>query len=73
MTESDHPILAGLDGEALVFQSPLELEIVPRGLRVLVPRGTTPGFVPPGEAVAAQLIGVNLLAGLDDTPAPAPE
>jgi diacylglycerol kinase family enzyme len=64
--ESDHPILAGLDGEALAFESPLTLKIMPRGLRVLVPRGTRPGYVPPAENIAAQLIGLNLLAGLDD-------
>lgn len=66
--ESDRPILAGLDGEALSFESPLVLEIVPRGLRVLVPRGTKPGYVPPAETFAARLIGVSLLAGLDDGP-----
>ena len=36
MLESDNPILAGLDGEALTFEPPLVLKIVPRGLRVLV-------------------------------------
>ena len=66
--ESDRPILAGLDGEALAFDSPLTLKIVPKGLRVLVPRGTKPGYIPPVETIAAQLIGVNLLAGLDEQP-----
>ena len=66
--ESDNPILAGLDGEALTFEPPLVLRIVPKGLRVLVPRGTTPGYVPPAETFAAELIGVNLLAGLDGEP-----
>ena len=66
--ESDGPILAGLDGEALAFDSPLTLTIVPKGLRVLVPRGTRPGYIPPAETIAAQLIGVNLLAGLDEQP-----
>jgi len=66
--ESDNPILAGLDGEALTFEPPLVLKIVPRGLRVLVPRGTKPGYVSPVETFAAQLIGVSLLAGLDGGP-----
>lgn len=66
--ESDNPILAGLDGEALTFEPPLVLRIVPKGLRVLVPRGTKPGYVPPAETFAAQLIGLNLLAGLGGEP-----
>ena len=60
---SDQPILAGLDGEALAFDSPLELVIRPRGLRVLVPSGTRPGYVPPRETLAAELIGLARLAG----------
>ena len=62
--ESEAPIQAGLDGEALTFESPLELIIRPRALRVLVPAGTKPGFVPPREAVAAGLIGIGRLAGV---------
>jgi diacylglycerol kinase family enzyme len=64
LLESDDPILAGLDGEALTFDSPLELVIRPRGLRVLVPAGTKPGYVPPREAIAAGLIGLARLAGV---------
>ena len=63
--ESDGPILAGLDGEALKFQSPLTLRILPKGLRALVPRGTRPGYVPPAVALAAELSGITLLAGYD--------
>ena len=62
---SDDTIRAGLDGEALLFDSPLVLKIVPKALRVLVPRGTRPGYVPPAEALAAQLIGSGRLAGVD--------
>lgn len=62
--ESDGPILAGLDGEALAFESPLVLAIKPRGLRVLVPAGTKPGYVPPREAFAAELLGLARLAGV---------
>jgi hypothetical protein len=70
--ESDQPILAGLDGEALTFESPLELLIRPRGLRVLVPAGTKPGYFPPSKALAAELVGLARLAGVpgadDDQP-----
>ena len=67
LLESDEPILAGLDGEALTFDSPLELVIRPRGLRVLVPAGTKPGYVPPREAIAADIIALARLAGLPGT------
>ncbi|MGI9644700.1 MAG: diacylglycerol/lipid kinase family protein [Ilumatobacteraceae bacterium] len=62
--ESDSPILAGLDGEALSFESPLDLKIVPRGLRVLVPVGTRPSYLPRREAFAAGVIGLARLAGV---------
>ncbi len=62
--EADGPILAGLDGEALTFESPLELVMKPRGLRVLVPAGTKPGYVPPRETFAAELLGLASLAGV---------
>lgn len=65
--ESDAPILAGLDGEALTFDSTLELVTRPRGLRVLVPAGTKPGYVPTREALAAELIGLARLAGVPGT------
>jgi diacylglycerol kinase family enzyme len=61
--ESDEPILAGLDGEALEFESPLNLVIRPKGLRVLVPAGTRPGYVPTGEVVAAKLLDLAHTAG----------
>ena len=67
LLESDEPIVAGLDGEALTFDSTLELVIRPRGLRVLVPAGTKPGYVPPSEAIAAGLIGLGRLAGVPGT------
>lgn len=62
--ESDEPILAGLDGEALQFASPLHLKVQPKGLTVLVPAGTRPGYVPPGEVVAARLLDLSETAGL---------
>lgn len=64
--ESDEPILAGLDGEALEFESPLNLSTRPRGLRVLVPAGTRPGYVPAGEVVAAKLLDLAETTGLSD-------
>ena len=62
--ESDQPILAGLDGEALVFESPLVLKIVPRGLRVIVPAGTRPGYLTRREAFAADVVGLARVAGV---------
>ena len=64
--ESDEPILAGLDGEALQFESPLNIQIRSKGLRVLVPTGTRPGYVPAGEVVAAKLLDLAETAGLGD-------
>ncbi len=63
--ESDVPILAGLDGEAVVFEPPLDLRIRPRALRVLVPRGTTPGYRSAAEAVIAGISGSSV--SLDST------
>lgn len=64
--ESDEPILAGLDGEALQFDSPLNVQVQPKGLRVLVPTGAKPGFVPRGEVVAAKLLDLAETTGLAD-------
>ena len=64
--ESGEAILAGLDGEALQFESPLTLSIRPRGLRVLVPAGTQPGYVPADEAVAAKLLDLAETSGFSD-------
>jgi diacylglycerol kinase family enzyme len=62
--DSDGPIMAGLDGEALTFEPPVALTIRPRGLRVLVPAGTKPGYVPRREAIAADVLGVARLGGV---------
>lgn len=61
--ESNDPILGGLDGEALEFESPLDISVRPKGLRVVVPRGTKPGYVSRGEAVAARLIDMAKTGG----------
>jgi diacylglycerol kinase family enzyme len=62
--ESDGPILAGLDGEAVQFESPLELSVRPKALRVLVPRGTEPGYQSIGEVFKAGLDELTNLAGV---------
>ncbi len=62
--ESDEKILAGLDGEAVAFDSPLNLTIRPQALHVLVPAGTQPGYVPAGEAAAAKLLDLAETTGL---------
>lgn len=65
--ESDHPIQAGVDGEAILFESPLQLSIVARGLKVLVPEGTRPGYLAPGKAAVARLIDLVSLGGEDES------
>ena len=56
-------MLAGLDGEALIFESPLDISARPKGLRVVVPRGTKPGYVSRGETVAARLVDMAKTGG----------
>lgn len=64
--ETDDPeVLTGVDGEALSFASPLDIGIHHRGLRVLVPAGVRPGYLPPGEKIAARLFDV---AAIGPTP-----
>jgi diacylglycerol kinase family enzyme len=64
--ESDEPILAGLDGEAVQFESPLDLVVRSNELSVLVPAGTKPGYVPKGEVIAARLLDLAETAGLGE-------
>ncbi len=64
--ESNTAIEAGVDGEALKFTSPLTLEIRPKSLRVLVPQGTKPGFVPRRDAMVAKFLDLAQLGGEDD-------
>ena len=64
--DADGPIKAGLDGEALVFDAPLDLVICHKALRVLVPAGTKPGYVPTRETFAAEIIGLANLAGVPE-------
>lgn len=52
-----------LDVTALAAVDPV---IRPKGLRVLVPAGTTPGYVPVGEAVAASILDLANLGGDPD-------
>lgn len=68
---SNEPLKAGLDGEALQFDSPVEITAHRRGLRVLVPRGTTPGYRTIGDQLALGLFELSNLGGIpfvtDDT------
>ena len=61
--ESDDTILAGVDGEAIQFDSPLDVSIRRRALTVLVPSGTKPGFMPPRQTVAARVLDIASLGG----------
>ena len=61
--ESDgSEILTGVDGEALTFESPLDVTVEKQGLRVLVPQGVQPGYLKPPEALAARLLDVAATA-----------
>lgn len=62
--DSDEPIQAGVDGEATVFDAPLTVSVHPSRLRVLVPRGTRPGYAPTRELVAARLLDLAETAGI---------
>jgi len=64
--ESGSTIQAGVDGEALQFTSPLITEVQPGGLRILVPAGTEPGYVPFTAAIEASLKGLLHLGGQGD-------
>ena len=61
-------ILTGVDGEALEFPSPLDITIRPKHLRVLVPAGVRPGYLPPGEVIAARLLDMAEIGGHLDGP-----
>ena len=67
--ESDNEtILTGVDGEALEFPAPLDITIRNKGLRVLVPAGVRPGYLPPGEVIAARLLDMVEIGGHLDGP-----
>ena len=51
------------NGEALEFAAPLNISSRPRGLRVLVPAGTRPGYLPPGQVIAAKLLDLAAVGG----------
>jgi diacylglycerol kinase family enzyme len=51
---------AGLDGETVVLTPPLDFRVVPRGLRVMVPRGTRIGL--DEQTVGSRGTVANLLA-----------
>ena len=54
----DDSVAAGVDGEALTFEAPVEMTLHAGALRVLVPAGTQPGYLSRGEKVAARLLDV---------------
>jgi diacylglycerol kinase family enzyme len=60
---SHQPIEAGVDGEALKFESPLEFEIVPAALRVRVARHH-PGYSPAALAESVRHGGIKRLLGV---------
>lgn len=64
--ESDDVIQAGVDGEATQFTSPLDFVSRAKSLRVLVPSGTKPGYLPRRDAVAARFLDLAHLGGEDD-------
>lgn len=76
---SDAPVEVGLDGEALVMESPLRFESLPGALRVRIP-AHAPGFSPAAAAVAMTAPNMANLARIaigrapepDPVPVPAP-
>jgi diacylglycerol kinase family enzyme len=61
--QSSEPIEAGVDGEALVFDSPLRFEIVPGALRVRV-APHHPGYSPAALADSVRRGGIRRLVGV---------
>jgi len=63
-------ILAGVDGEAMDLPSPLEIRVVPRGLRVIVPMGTPEPPAPADLLLSTQALGdlLSLAGGIDIGP-----
>jgi diacylglycerol kinase family enzyme len=69
--ESDGPvILAGVDGEAMELPAPLDIRVVPRGLRVIVPVGTPEPPAPTEPLLSTQALGdlLALAGGVDTGP-----
>ena len=57
---NDARVLAGVDGEAMELPAPLDIRVVPGGLRVIVPIGTPEPPAPTAGLLSTQAIG-NLL------------
>ena len=62
----DAQVVAGVDGESMPLSAPVQLRSVPRALRVLVPAGTRPGYLPPAEAFEARLLDLADLTTAED-------
>jgi len=67
LDSDDESIPAGLDGEAVQLNAPVELRSMPDGLRVLVPAGTRPGYLPPSQQAVERLLDVAGLSEGDET------
>ncbi len=63
-------VLAGVDGEAMELATPLVIRVVPGGLRVLVPVGTSAPPATTDRLLSAQALGslLEIAGGVDDTP-----
>ena len=53
----------GVDGESIDFPAPLNFEIRPKALHVLVPKGTTPGYISRAETRTAAILDLARLGG----------
>jgi diacylglycerol kinase family enzyme len=62
----DASIPAGLDGEAVQLDAPVDLRNVPGGLRLLVPAGARPGYVAPSQQAVERLLDIAGLSEADD-------
>lgn len=66
--DSDHPVPAGIDGEAVVLDPPLRFRIEPRALTVRISRahpGASPSARTPESPSAVPLALVRIARGLD--------
>ncbi|MGZ4692434.1 MAG: diacylglycerol/lipid kinase family protein [Acidimicrobiales bacterium] len=70
----DATVLAGIDGEALEMATPLDIRIVPGGLRVIVPVGTpeTPAPTPSLLSLEAITNLVSIAGGVPPAPSDEP-
>ena len=67
---TDGTVLAGIDGEAIEVQAPLDIRIVPGGLRVIVPIGTPDAPEPTPSLLSLESITnlVGIAGGVEPDP-----